>query len=241
MADKEIKREELIAKRLAETFNDEVQTLTASRLNTTQGNVSKWVSGQQIPTTEYLWLISSKYDVSVDWILGLSNKKTVDEIDCESLTYGQVIKILERLLKYHILLIPNIYELYTNQDDEFAQDSEYDDEVSTKPVKLDSDFMQCNDRLLSYLLRKRLTGLELYDQNEEAYEEWAEENHYRIFNKTKIVDCRGNFNEAFDVTSRSTSILQPGDWKERVESLFSMTEEERQELINNKLEEKHNG
>ncbi len=238
MADNETKRKELIANRLTETFNHEVQEVTASRLNTTQSNVSKWVSGQQIPTPEFLRLISSKYDVSVDWLLGLSNKKTIDEIDCEALTYGQVIKILERLLKYHILIIPNLYELYINQDDEFLQESEFDEEVSARPVKVDPDYMQCNDRLLSYLLRKRLTGLELYDQNEEAYEEWAEENHYRVFYETRIADCRGNFNEALDSTSWATGNLKPGDWKERIESISSMTEEERQELINNNKEGK---
>lgn len=241
MADSETERKELIANRLAETFNHEVQELTASRLNTSQSNVSKWVAGQQIPTSDYLWLISTKYNVSVDWLLGLSNKKTVDEIDCESLTYGQVIKILERLLKYRILLIPNLYDIFEILKEEDIPQDDHEEVAIEKKERTVSDYMQCNDRLLSYLLRKREVGLKLYDQDEEAYEEWAKENHYRIFNDTRIVDNRGNYNEALDILSWATTNPTPGDWKQKVEELSAMSEEERQELINNHKEGKQNG
>ena len=77
-----------IAERLKEIMNDSQDTI-ASKLNMTQGNVSKLLSGTQLPTTDTLYRISEVYGVSTDWILGLSEKK---HIATSEVTYADVLK-----------------------------------------------------------------------------------------------------------------------------------------------------
>ena len=55
----------------------------------TQGNVSKLLSGTQQPTIDTLYRISEEYGISADWILGLSNIKTIPNND---LSYGDILK-----------------------------------------------------------------------------------------------------------------------------------------------------
>lgn len=229
---------ELSVKRLNEIFNGEPQRATASRLHTTQGNVSKWKSGEAKPTTEFLLDISTVYEVSIDWILGLTDNKKTTDIDIEALTYEQVIKVLDRLLEYNSLVIPNLYEVGEDKpEEELYGDEEQDDsEVISKPELYNPDYMKCNDRILSYFLWKRIKCMAV---DADTYVSWAERNHH-IFNETGIADCRRNINEALNQTPNSAS-LDTNGWKERIDELRTLTEEEIQKLINNKKEGLNNG
>lgn len=67
----------VISERLRIAFGDESQEVIGSKLNMSQGNVSKLLSGLQLPALDTLHTISEKYDVSVDWILGLTEQKKI--------------------------------------------------------------------------------------------------------------------------------------------------------------------
>ncbi len=227
---------DLSMERLKEIFGNESQNVTAIRLHTSQANISKWTSGESKPTTENLLYISKVYDVSIDWILGLSNNKRTTDIDIESLTYEQVIKVLDRLLEYDSFIIPNLYRLEAYQQGEVTVGDDSDDEEDTyEPELYDPDYLKCNDRLLSFLLRKRIKCLGVDD---DMYAIWAEKNHH-IFNETEVVDCRGNFNDALDLSPQPPP--NSSGWRDRMKELSALTEEERQELINNYREGKQNG
>ena len=92
---------EQVSRHLTEVFQGETQEVTARKLNTTQGNVSKWVSGSQVPTSDMLCEISKAYKVSVDWIFGISPQKEIDGVVLEKLTYvysnDQLIAITKEL------------------------------------------------------------------------------------------------------------------------------------------------
>ena len=224
---------ELSVKRLNEIFSGESQIATADRLHCSQGNVSKWKSGESIPTTENLLYISAVYNVSIDWLLGLSNNKRTTDIDIESLTYEQVIGVLDRLLEYNNFIIPNLNRIGDGQQGEASiEDDSDDDEDAFVPELYDSDYMKCNDRLLSFLLRKRIKCLGVDD---DTYVMWSEKNHH-IFNETGVVDCRGNFNDALDLSPQPPP--DSSGWRDRMKELSELTEEERQELINNYKEGK---
>ena len=78
-----------IKKRLKETFGDDTQVEIGRRINSSQANVSKMLSGSQEPTMETVFHIAKEYDVSVDWLLGLSDvKKRTTKLK----TYGDVLK-----------------------------------------------------------------------------------------------------------------------------------------------------
>lgn len=84
----------LMKKRLKDTFGDDTQAEIGKRINSSQANVSKMLSGAQEPTMETVYSIAKEYDVSVDWLLGLSDvKKRATSI----MTYGDVLKIFVTL------------------------------------------------------------------------------------------------------------------------------------------------
>ena len=78
-----------IKERLKETFGDDTQVTIGKRINSSQANVSKMLSGSQEPTIETIYNIAQEYDVSVDWLLGLSDiRKRSSSVQ----TYGDVLK-----------------------------------------------------------------------------------------------------------------------------------------------------
>jgi len=81
---------EILKDRLREAFGDDSQETVGKRLSMTQGNVSKLLSGSQQPTLETIFHIAEAYSVSVDWLLGLSEKKK--RIDTAS--YASAIEML---------------------------------------------------------------------------------------------------------------------------------------------------
>ena len=64
---------DILRKRLREAFGSDSQETVGKKLNMTQGNVSKLLSGSQQPTLETIFHISEAYEVSADWLLGLSD------------------------------------------------------------------------------------------------------------------------------------------------------------------------
>lgn len=83
---------DVVSSRLKELFVDETDAETASKLLMTQGNLNKIKNGKQTPSLDTLRLISEKYHVSVDWILGLKDDKDVNAINVENLDYSQVLR-----------------------------------------------------------------------------------------------------------------------------------------------------
>lgn len=64
----------LIANRIREirTTNGLSQAQFGSKLSVSQDTVSLWEKGKSVPTTEFVVLIALEFQVSTDYILGLS-------------------------------------------------------------------------------------------------------------------------------------------------------------------------
>lgn len=77
---------QVLKERLREAFGNDSQETIAKKLNMTQGNISKILKGQQ-PSLDTIYHVSKIYDVSVDWLLGLSEKKSVVKY-CDGVTYA---------------------------------------------------------------------------------------------------------------------------------------------------------
>ena len=89
---------EILRKRLREAFGSDSQETTGAKLNMTQGNVSKLLSGSQQPTLETVYAISKTYDVSVDWLLGISDVKQIQKSDKQT-TYSTAVKVVMTILE----------------------------------------------------------------------------------------------------------------------------------------------
>ena len=91
---------DIFMSRLAEIFEGETQQSIADRLCTVQSNISKWLNGESIPPVSTLFSIAKTYRVSIDWLLGISDVKEVDGVSIEKLTYEQVARMLDQLMKF---------------------------------------------------------------------------------------------------------------------------------------------
>ena len=95
---------DILPKRLAELFKNEAQKVTALKLNSTQGTISKWLNGSNLPSIDTLFLIAKQYHVSIDWLMGVSEKKSITEYYGQA-TYGTVVDSLTELIFHGLATI----------------------------------------------------------------------------------------------------------------------------------------
>ena len=133
------KLRDILPERLTELFQDETQTATANRLNTGQATVSKWKNGTIIPPTETLIMIAERYRISMDWLLGLSDKREIDSFNIEKLTYPMFYNCsnLKRVdfpssikhLDAFLAKCPNVEEIYVPEDLHIDCDRRFDSDI----------------------------------------------------------------------------------------------------------------
>ena len=84
-------------KRLKELKGNTSQEEFAKIIHTSQSTVSKMFNGTPLSAANLIE-IAKAYDVSTDWLLGLSDKKNDNTaISTENLTYADVIAVLDEL------------------------------------------------------------------------------------------------------------------------------------------------
>ena len=215
--------------RLKEVFQGETQEATAKKLSTVQGTISKWLSGDAVPPTEIVLLIAEAYNVSVDWLFGLSNQKQVDGIAYEKITYEQAIRVLDQMLEKGTIEHPdmNSFEVTTVEAAE-------EEEPEEKGPRYDSDYLKVNDLALSHMLRRRLKVVALED---DYYALWK--GKQGIFEGIKLLRYDQKMREAIE--TKPWFKFDDADWRETLQEFESMTEEELEAYIDNTKEDKENG
>ena len=111
----------VLKERMKEAFGSDNQETVAQKLCTTQGNISKLLTGKQMHTMDLVYLIAKNYKVSVDWLLGLSERKQPIQLgtygsvveDLIELSYCETLRLEERPGKTYqaVLDDPLLYEL----------------------------------------------------------------------------------------------------------------------------------
>lgn len=110
---------DVLKKHLRETFGSDSQEKAGRKLNMTQGNVSKLLSGQQQPTIDTLYRIADEYGVSIDWLMGLSQRKRIVN-EPDKYSYAEVSEMLVQLHNDSALSVDNkspVDELYLHISD----------------------------------------------------------------------------------------------------------------------------
>ncbi|MBQ3546503.1 MAG: helix-turn-helix transcriptional regulator [Lachnospiraceae bacterium] len=216
---------DIIKERLAELFEKETQEVTAGRLQTSQGNISKWLTGTQLITTDNLYRIARIYGVSIDWILGLSNVRDKNGLNIDALTYEQVARIMDRLIINDNMKILNHKEaVRQNSDDDYGEIESSGIRIEIRPDD-NSDYIKIKDRLLSYMLRRRY---KIYDVGNDMVDYWYN-NSLPNFKGLKVVNNTGNMQDALD--AKGWANLQDADWISLIEEISKLSEEERTALI----------
>ena len=148
----------IIKKRLREAFGDDVQETVASKLNMSQSNVSKLLSGNQTPTAEVLKNVSNAYGVSVDWLLGLSDEKRLHK-NADTPTYEDAVNLILDLEAYGVI------------------------RTSTDNGSMLSYDM--SDPILNWLLQK---GRKLKSTDQSFYRTWRESRLSKFYGKEVLSD-----------------------------------------------------
>ena len=216
-----------MGQRLSEVFENEKQDTTASRLCVEQGTVSKWKTGKQIPNPEILVEIADKYDVSLDWILGLSDVKERNGLSSDKISYAQVISVLDRLFNLANIEVLNLHEAVNEQ----LIDAGYTD-IDVEFEKEDTDYIKINDRVLSYLLRRRKV---IYDFDDSMAKDWIDK-CILLFKEKITMDYTGHADGVIE--TKPTSTFKEADWSNLVDDVNGMTEEEMKEFLEKKSKEK---
>lgn len=217
----------IVGQRLAEVLKNEKQEITASRLNVLQGTVSKWKTGKQIPNPETLVMIADMYDVSLDWLLGLSDVKERNSLSSGRISYAQVISVLDRLFNLANIEVLNFHEVAKEKKLSVGYISENDESL-----KNDTDYIKINDRVLSYLLRRRKV---IYDFDGSMAQDWVDR-CLNIFKNQITLDYRGGADTV--IKSKPLSTFKEGDWGGLVEEINNMSDSQMEELLKSKLDEK---
>ena len=149
---------ELFRLRLKEAFGADTQKMIAKKLHTTQGNVSKWLSSPQQPELDTLYNISETYKVSIDWLLGLTERKRIVKGDGMT-TYALSTEALCDLKAHNAI------------------------DVKDRKNPHDSFVVEVKDPLLTALIEK---GFKLVDADEEILKVWIDEK-LSLFDDTDII------------------------------------------------------
>lgn len=228
---------DMLKNRLSETFRGDTQDVVARKLNTTQGNVSKWISGQQIPTTENLLLISEAYNVSIDWLLGRSGEKEIDGVVLDRLSYEQVARIIDRLFDLGSIEMPDLNELIDedavlnfdsdDEDYDFGDEDELPKEKTSSKLqpRFDSDYIKIKDRVLSHMLRRRL---KIYEIGEDMRDVWKTRS-LPLYKGHKLLTYSENMEIAID--SKKWATFVDADWISLIKELGKLSEEELADYI----------
>lgn len=145
-----------IRERLRLTFGTESQEVIAGKLNMSQGNVSKLLSGSQMPALDTLYSISEKYGVSVDWLLGRSEQEKIPSADSLS-SYSVAAAVITGIVQ---------------------RGSKIQDDGKNKPISIEIE-----DPILKALIRKSLV---LSKTDSELYADWKKTKLSLFDDKTLI-------------------------------------------------------
>lgn len=217
----------IVGQRLSEVFMSEKQETTANRLNVEQGTVSKWKTGRQIPNPETLVMIADMYDVSLDWILGLSDVKERNSLSSDRISYAQVISVLDRLFNLANIEVLNFHEVAKDKNLSLGYISE-----NEESLKNDTDYIKINDRVLSYLLRRRKV---IYDFDDSMAQDWVDK-IINIFKDQVTLDYRRDAEKV--IKTKPLSTFKDGDWGGLVEEINNMSDSQMEEYIKSKTDEK---
>lgn len=149
---------ELFRLRLKEAFGTDTQKMIAEKLHTTQGNVSKWLSSPQQPELDTLYNISETYRVSIDWLLGLTERKRIVKGDGMT-TYALSTEAFCDLKAHNAI------------------------DVRDRKNPHDSFVIEVKDPLLTELIKK---GFKLVDADKEILKMWIDEK-LSLFDDTEII------------------------------------------------------
>ena len=149
--------EDITLERIKELKGNDSQEAFAQKISSTQSNVSKMLNGTP-PSAATLKTLATVYKVSVDWLLGLSDKKEIGDkvlshdLTAETITYADAMAVLEVLYQKQSVDVGFDMNSYNNDPD--------------------PDMILVKDKVLSYFLDNRFRYSE---SSRDIYKIWMKQ------------------------------------------------------------------
>lgn len=146
--------EDITLERIKELKGNDSQEAFAQKISSTQSNVSKMLNGTP-PSAATLKTLATVYKVSVDWLLGLTDKKEIGDkvlshdLTAETITYADAMAVLEVLYQKQSVDVGFDMNGYNNDPD--------------------PDMILVKDKVLAYFLDNRFRYSE---GSRDIYEIW---------------------------------------------------------------------
>lgn len=159
----------IVIQRFKDVMGSSTQKQFADKLHTTQTTISKILNGLADPSLAILTEISKDYGISVDWLLGLSEEKYIQNISVHKLTYPYVISVFRELLQNGNIT----FELATRDESECITDVECDRLYGYKH----KCSLVLKDVVLKELVRKMASDLRISVKaatSKDSYDEFKE-------------------------------------------------------------------
>lgn len=153
--------------------NKLTQKEMAEQLNIKAATLSAYESGKSNPSAAVLVDIAEKYSVSLDWLCGLSDKKTVKSEDLSINNYGVIIKFLKKISESI-----EIWLSIGNPPYAEPQREDFKKFIDTSDKNI-LDFFDDWDKILDLYISKTI--------DEELYDLWFD-NQIKKYEKIKIDD-----------------------------------------------------
>ena len=154
------------------------QTAFADKIGTTQTALSSYEQGDRMPSVEILVAISKELGVSIDWLLGLSDIKNIDN---KPETMGDILKALFIISEYCKL------KIYPHNET-FEEDIFLEYPTSTQRILYEIGFENITLNNFIYEWDKMYNLYESGTIDEEVYSLWTE----KTINKASSYDIDNN-------------------------------------------------
>jgi len=145
----------VFAKRFKQIIGRETQTSIAEKIHSHQPNISKLLRNKLDAslTVENLILISKQYNVSVDWLLGLSDeKKDIIKPD-ENMPYEFLLCIFANLYE-HNAIQASVKKVHYGEFDQY-------DDYDLEDIKISDPVLQ---RMIAEIINNRGTDISIFLQ-----------------------------------------------------------------------------
>lgn len=236
------------------------QEKVAEKLFTHQTNISMWKKGKRLPKADDLFRIAQLYDVSVDWLLGLSDDRKRGHIHLETLTYQQLFLLMDLLLEKGIIehARPNNGVAYISPIMDITEKGLWGSisELGDAEEEMAEEDNECSDPVTNDKGERTKVIFEPYSRPEVDYSSLVIQDQALLFalrrrNKMKeigddvyedwktktstyedipLLDYTGNAKDLMDMKVPAT-MGTDADWAGALREINNMTEEQRAELI----------
>ena len=179
---KDSKRIEI--QRMKELMGDCTQTRFSELTGISQSSISKILNNQHSLTANNIVAIAEAYNVSTDWLLGLSDEKhpqtIISEPKLDAFTYGDIFNVFSKLIHENGI---------TMFQDNFT------DVNGVTHCLTEVGILQVNDKILKRMLYENTTTMNLVD---DVYQSWFD-SRYTEYDKVPYI----SYDETIDLLFKS--------------------------------------